>query len=163
MLEPLVQLTIIAVFGMGAQWLAWRLRLPSILLLLLSGFLLGPILGWIHPDELLGEALFPLVSISVGLILFEGGLTLKLRELPVNGQVIFRLISLGAVVSWVVASLGAYYILDFDWPIAILTGSILIVTGPTVVGPLLRRFCPKAGRERSLNGKGFSLIPLAQF
>ena len=120
---------------MGAQWVAWRLRLPSILLLLLSGFLLGPILGWIHPDELLGETLFPLVSISVGLILFEGGLTLKLRERPENGRVIFRLISLGALVTWIVAALGAYYILNFDWPIAILTGSILIVTGPTVVGP----------------------------
>ncbi len=160
MLEPLVQLTIIAVFGMGVQWLAWRLRLPSILLLLLSGFLLGPILGWIHPDELLGEALFPLVSISVGLILFEGGLTLKLRELPVNGQVIFRLISLGAVVSWVVASLGAYYILDFDWPIAILTGSILIVTGPTVVGPLLRQIRPKGRAGTILKWEGILIDPV---
>ena len=158
--EPLVQLTIIAIFGMGVQWLAWRLRLPSILLLLLSGFLLGPILGWIHPDELLGEALFPLVSISVGLILFEGGLTLKLRELPVNGRVIFRLISLGAVVSWVVASLGAYYILGFDWPIAILTGSILIVTGPTVVGPLLRQIRPKGRAGTILKWEGILIDPV---
>lgn len=160
MSEPLTQLTLIAIFGMGAQWVAWRLRLPSILLLLLSGFLLGPILGWIHPDELLGETLFPVISVSVGLILFEGGLTLKLRELPENGRVIFRLISLGALVSWVVAALGAYYILGFDWPIAILTGSILIVTGPTVVGPLLRQIRPKGRAGTILKWEGILIDPV---
>lgn len=160
MSEPLFQLAAIAVFGMGAQWLAWRLRLPSILLLLLSGFLLGPILGWIHPDELLGETLFPIVSISVGLILFEGGLTLKLKELPVNGQVIFRLISIGAVITWVIASVGAYFILGFGWPVAILTGAILIVTGPTVVGPLLRQIRPKGRAGTILKWEGILIDPV---
>ena len=81
--EPLVQLALVAVVGLGAQLLAWHLRLPSILLLLLSGFLLGPVFGLIAPGTLLGEALFPLVALSVGIILFEGGLTLKVKE-PVS-------------------------------------------------------------------------------
>lgn len=160
MSEPLVQLALIAIFGMGAQWLAWRVRLPSILLLLLSGFLLGPILGWIHPDELLGETLFPIVSISVGLILFEGGLTLKLKELPVNGQVIFRLISVGALVTWIIATLGARFFLGFGWPVAILTGAILIVTGPTVVGPLLRQIRPKGRAGTILKWEGILIDPV---
>ncbi len=160
MVEPLVQLAAVGVVGMGAQWLGWRLKLPSILLLLLSGFLLGPVLGIIHPDALLGEALFPFVSLSVGIILFEGGLTLKLKELPASGPVIFRLISLGAVVTWVIATLGARYIMQFDWPIAVLTGAILIVTGPTVVGPLLRQIRPKGRAGTILKWEGILIDPV---
>ena len=78
MTDPFIQLAAIGVVGLGAQWLAWRIRLPSILLLLVAGFLLGPVFGMIDPDTLLGDALFPLVSLAVGIILFEGGLTLSL-------------------------------------------------------------------------------------
>lgn len=158
--EPLVQLAVIALFGLGMQLIAWHLRLPSILLLLLSGFLLGPVLGLIHPDELLGEALFPLVSLSVGIILFEGGLTLKFKELPTSGPVVTRLITAGALVTWVVASLGARLILGFDWPMAILTGAILIVTGPTVVGPLLRQIRPKGRTGAILKWEGILIDPV---
>lgn len=158
--EPFVQLAAIAVFGLGAQWLAWRIRLPSILLLLVAGFLLGPVLGIIDPDLLFGEALFPLVSLAVGIILFEGGLTLKLKELPATGQVILRLITLGALSTWLVAALGARYILGFSWPIAILTGAILIVTGPTVVGPLLRQIRPKGNAGKILKWEGILIDPV---
>ena len=160
MAEPLVQLAAIAVFGMGAQWLAWRLRLPSILLLLLSGFLLGPVFGVIDPDHLFGETLFPIVSMAVGLILFEGGLTLKIKELPANGRVIFRLISVGAIATWVVAAAGARYILGFEWPIAVLAGAILIVTGPTVVGPLLRQIRPQGRAGTILKWEGILIDPV---
>ena len=160
MAEPLVQLAAIAVFGMGAQWLAWRLRLPSILLLLLSGFLLGPVFGVIDPDHLFGETLFPIVSMAVGLILFEGGLTLKIKELPANGRVIFRLISVGAIATWVVATAGARYILGFEWPIAVLAGAILIVTGPTVVGPLLRQIRPQGRAGTILKWEGILIDPV---
>ncbi|MCA9867745.1 MAG: sodium:proton antiporter [Anaerolineales bacterium] len=160
MTEPLVQLAAIAVFGMGAQWLAWRLRLPSILLLLLSGFLLGPVFGVIDPDHLFGETLFPLVSMAVGLILFEGGLTLKIKELPANGRVIFRLISIGSIATWVIAASGARYILGFEWPIAVLAGAILIVTGPTVVSPLLRQIRPQGRAGTILKWEGILIDPV---
>lgn len=160
MIEPFIQLAAIGVVGLGAQWLAWRFRLPSILLLLLAGFLLGPVLGVIDPDRLFGETLFPLVSLAVGVILFEGGLTLKLKELPVAGRVILRLITVGALATWVVAALGARYILGFSWSIAILTGAILIVTGPTVVGPLLRQIRPKGAAGKILKWEGILIDPV---
>ena len=158
--EPLVQLTLVTVVGLGAQLLAWHMRLPSILLLLLAGFLLGPVFGLITPNTLLGETLFPLVSLAVGIILFEGGLTLKLKELPASGAVVSRLISAGALATWVVASLGARYLLGFAWPLAILIGAILIVTGPTVVGPLLRQIRPKGRAGTILKWEGILIDPV---
>jgi NhaP-type Na+/H+ or K+/H+ antiporter len=158
--EPLVQLALVAVVGLGAQLLAWHLRLPSILLLLVSGFLLGPVFGLITPGTLLGEALFPLVALSVGIILFEGGLTLKVKELSASGPVVSRLISIGALVTWVVAALGARLLLGFDWSLAILSGAILIVTGPTVVGPLLRQIRPKGRAGTILKWEGILIDPV---
>ena len=93
--HALISITGIVALGIGAQWLAWRLGFPSILLLLLAGFVAGPVTGLVNPDELFGETLFPIVSISVGIILFEGGLTLKLDELRGRRRVIFLLISAG--------------------------------------------------------------------
>ena len=87
--------------GLGAQWLAWRLRLPSILLLLAAGFATGQAwLGFINPEELFGELLFPIVSLSVAVTLFEGGLTLRLSEVRETGKVVLSLILLGALVTW---------------------------------------------------------------
>ena len=95
----LVGLSSILVLGIVAQWLAWRLRLPSILLLLIFGFLAGPATGLLDPDELFGPVLFPLVSISVAIILFEGGLTLRLTELREVRKVVRNLIGVDPV-SW---------------------------------------------------------------
>ncbi|MBP8947791.1 MAG: sodium:proton antiporter, partial [Candidatus Promineofilum sp.] len=158
--EALTQLALVAVVGLGAQLIAWHLRLPSILLLLVSGFLLGPVFGLITPNTLLGDTLFPFVSLSVGIILFEGGLTLKLKELPASGPVVSRLISVGPLATWVVAALGARYLLGFDWPLAILIGAILIVTGPTVVGPLLRQIRPKGRAGTILKWEGILIDPV---
>ena len=96
------QLTLILFLGIGSQWLASRLRLPSILLLLVVGFVVGPFTDhrWVDPDPLIGDLLMPLVSLSVGLIMFEGGLTLKFRELDAIGSVVIRLISVGALMTW---------------------------------------------------------------
>ncbi|MBN1866052.1 sodium:proton antiporter [Candidatus Sumerlaeota bacterium] len=138
----LVFLTAIFVLGIGAQWLAWRLRVPSILLLLAFGLLAGPGLGWIDPDALFGNTLFPIVSLSVAVILFEGGLSLRLHELHETLAVIRNLVTVGALVTWVLASLGAWLILGFDPQVAVVLGAILVVTGPTVIGPLLRHIHP---------------------
>jgi hypothetical protein len=77
------------VLGIGMQWLAWRLRLPAILLLLLCGLLAGPATGFLNPDALLGGLLLPVVSVSVGLILFEGGLSLHLRLDETGGLTVY--------------------------------------------------------------------------
>jgi NhaP-type Na+/H+ or K+/H+ antiporter len=124
---------------MAAQWLAWRFGLPSILILLIFGFLAGPVTGFLNPDELLGDLLFPIVSASVALILFEGGLSLKFREVRgETGYVVLSLTTIGALVTWLISAAGAYWVLGFDLPIALLLGAILVVTGPTVIIPLLR-------------------------
>ncbi len=136
--EILVGIGTIVVAGIGVQWLAWRFNLPSILLLLLAGFLVGPVTGWLNPDELLGDLLFPVVSMAVALILFEGGLSLKFREIRTTGHVIRNLMTIGAAATWVISALAAYWALGFDLPIALLLGAILVVTGPTVIIPLLR-------------------------
>ena len=83
--------------ALASQWLAWRLRLPAILFLLLCGILAGPLLGWLHPDALFGPLLFPLVSLAVALILFEGSLTLHLSEWREIGQVVRRMVTIGAL------------------------------------------------------------------
>lgn len=148
------------ILGVGAQWLAWRLRLPSILLLLLFGFLAGPVTGLVNPDELFGELLFPLVSVSVAIILFEGGLTLRLSELPRVGGVIFRLISVGALVTWAIGAVAAHYILQLDPALSVLLGAILVVTGPTVIGPLLRQVRPKGEVGAALKWEGILIDPV---
>jgi len=131
----LVQITLILLLGIGSQWLAWRLRLPSILMLLVAGFVAGPVTGhqWVDPDALAGDLLMPLVSVSVGLILFEGGLTLKFRELDAIGSVVIKLVSLGAAVTWILSLLLARWCLGWDWGLSALLGAILVVTGPTVI------------------------------
>lgn len=142
--HPLISLAGIVIVGIAAQWLSWRLRLPAIFLLLLAGFVVGGVTGWIDPDELLGAALFPIVSLSVAIILFEGGLSLDIAELAKIGRVVRNLASIGVVATWVLSAVAARFLLGFDWPLSALLGAILVVTGPTVIIPLLRHVHPTA-------------------
>lgn len=158
--EALVGLASILFLGVGAQWLAWRLRLPSILLLLVLGFIAGPITGFLHPDEIFGELLFPIVSFSVAIILFEGGLTLRLSELPHVGKVMSLLITLGAGITWTVGAIAAHFVLGLSWSVAVLLGAILIVTGPTVIGPLLRQIRPTGKAGAILKWEGILIDPV---
>ncbi len=139
----LIGLTLILVLGIAARWIAWRLHLPSILLLLLSGITVGPLTGLLNPDEVFGDLLLPLVSMSVAVILFEGGLSLSLTDLREIGSIVRNLVTLGVLVTWVITTGAAYLILGFDFALALLLGAILVVTGPTVVIPLLRHVRPK--------------------
>jgi NhaP-type Na+/H+ or K+/H+ antiporter len=140
--NPLVAITLVLVLGTAAQWVAWRVRLPSILLLLVIGFVAGPLLRWIDPDQLLGELLFPLVSLAVAIILFEGGLSLRWSELRSVGRVLLPMLTIGVLIVWALATIGGVWILDMPVSIAALLGAILTVTGPTVIGPLLREIRP---------------------
>lgn len=138
--------------GTLAQWLAWKTRLPAILLLLIAGIAAG-MTGLLDPDALMGQGLGPVVSLSVAIILFEGGLSLKLNELRKIGSALSRLMTIGIIVTWGITALIAYYFLDFKseeaLSLSILFGSILIVTGPTVIIPLMRQVRP-AGNVASL-------------
>jgi NhaP-type Na+/H+ or K+/H+ antiporter len=153
-------LAVIVGVGMAAQWLAWRTQIPSIILLLVSGLLLGPVFHVIDPDEFLGGTLFPIVSLSVALILFEGGLDLPPRELKAAGTVVRRLISVGALVTFVVAAWGAHQFFDLSQGAAIVLAAVLIVTGPTVVGPLLRFVRPSGRTGPMLRAEGILIDPI---
>ena len=124
--------------GVASQWAAWRLGLPSVLLLMAVAFVAGPVLGWLHPDTLLGDLLTPLVSISVGLVLFEGGLSLEFPEIKNVRAAVFRVVGIGAIVTWVAIAFASWLILALPLPVAILFGALLTVTGPTVIIPMLR-------------------------
>lgn len=159
-LSPLLSLASILFLGMLAQWLAWRLQVPSILFLLLSGFIIGPMLGVLQPDALFGDSLLPLVSLSVALILFEGGMSLEMREWRAVGHVVRNLVTVGALVTWAVGALAAYWLLDFDGSLAVLLGAILIVTGPTVVIPMLRQIRPVERIAGILKWEGILIDPI---
>jgi len=146
--------------GMLAQWLAWRTQIPSIIALLVAGLLLGPITGIVDPDDLLGGTLFPLVSLAVALILFEGGLDLPPRELRSTGTVVRRLITFGATVTFLVAWYGAREIFDISNQAAIVLGAVLVVTGPTVVGPILRFVRPAGATGPILRAEGVLIDPI---
>ncbi|MHA6318444.1 cation:proton antiporter [Altererythrobacter sp. CAU 1778] len=132
-------IALVGVLGIGAQWIAWRTGWPAIVLMLFAGFMAGPVLGVMNPREAFGGMLEPMVSIGVALILFEGGLSLDYRELKNSGDGVLRLVVLGVPFGWLFGSLACYYIAGLNWPVAILFAGILVVTGPTVVLPLLRQ------------------------
>ena len=160
MTENLLGLSGIIILGIMAQWIAWRLKLPSILLLLVIGFIAGPITGFLHPDALFGESLFPIVSLSVALILFEGGLSLRVFELRATGSVVHRLITVGALVTWFLSAMAAHYILALSLPLSVLLGAIILVTGPTVIIPLLRQVRPSARVASVLRWEGILIDPI---
>ncbi|UCZ87286.1 cation:proton antiporter [Pseudomonas sp. L5B5] len=146
--------------ALGCQWLAWRLKLPAILFLLLSGILAGPVLGWLDPQEMFGPLLMPLVSLAVALILFEGSLTLHLSEWREIGSVVHRLVTLGALSTWAVITLATHWLLGFDWMLALLFGTLTLVTGPTVIVPMLRVVRPKASIANILRWEGIVIDPI---
>jgi NhaP-type Na+/H+ or K+/H+ antiporter len=152
---PALAIAGIVALGAAAQWLAWRIGLPAILPLLLVGFLVGPLLGWVDPTLIVGETLlFPAISLAVGLILFEGGLTLSLPEVRETRGVVIRLVTVGAVVTWLSGTLAAWWLVDLPLPLAFLFGALIIVTGPTVIGPLLRIVRPSAKVGNVLKWEG---------
>jgi NhaP-type Na+/H+ or K+/H+ antiporter len=156
----LVGLATIIALGIGAQWLAWRLKLPAILFLLLVGFLTGPVTGILDPDALLGELLFPIVSLSVAIILFEGGLSLDIAELREIGRVVRNLMTIGVLATWVLSTALATVFLGLDLSLALLFGAILVVTGPTVIIPLLRHIRPNARIGSTVKWEGIVNDPV---
>lgn len=153
--HPGLAVAVIVTLGVAAQWLAWRWRVPAILPLLAAGFLFGPVLGLLKPVEIFPEELFfPLVSLAVGLILFEGGLTLRFPQIRETRRVVFNLVTWGGAITWLGAAAAAHLIAGIHPHIALLFGALVMVTGPTVIGPLLRIVRPVSDVANVLKWEG---------
>ncbi|TKW68285.1 MAG: sodium:proton antiporter [Paracoccus denitrificans] len=137
-LTPVEAFALVGVVGVGAQWLAWRFRLPGIVMMLLAGLVLGPLTGILVPSRDIGPLVSPMISLAVAVILFEGGLTLNFKQLEGAAPGVRRLVILGAPLGWLLSSLALTYIAGLSWQTSVVFGGVMIVTGPTVIAPLLR-------------------------
>ena len=158
--DILVGLAVIVALGVGGQWLAGRMRIPSILVLLLAGFIVGPITGLVDPEAVFGELLFPAVSLATGLLLFDSGMGLRLSTLSIGRQPVLRLVTIGLLVTWVVGSVTAFLVTDLSSDLAVLLGAILVVSGPTVVIPILRRVRPRPSTGPILRWEATVIDPI---
>ena len=159
-ISPLLALAGIGLLAAVAQWAAWRVRLPAILFLLIFGILVGPVAGLLDPDALFGDLLFPIISLSVAVILFEGALTLKLSELKEIGSTVRNLVTIGALITWVITSVIAHLAIGFDYDMAFLFGAMVVVTGPTVIVPMLRTVRPVKRVADILRWEGIIIDPI---
>jgi len=170
----MLELAGIIILGIIAQWFAWKLKIPAILPLILIGLFVGPLstfisedgTKWIQPvwngvEGLFpGEKLFSFVSLSISIILFEGGLTLKKEEILNVGPSIVKLITLGSVVTFFGAGIATHFIFDLSWAISFLFSALIIVTGPTVIGPILRNIPLKKDVSAVLKWEGILIDPI---
>ncbi|WP_375278093.1 cation:proton antiporter [Alteromonas australica] len=160
MSDPLMSLVAVGLLSIGCQYFAYKVRLPAILPLLIVGILVGPVWGVLDADALFGNLLFPVVSLSVAIILFEGSLTLKFRDIAGHGNMVRNLCSIGVVVTWGIAAVAAHYSLNISWQLAFLFGAIVTVTGPTVIVPMLRTVRPKTNLANILRWEGIVIDPI---
>ena len=171
----MTELAGIIILGILAQWVAWKLKIPAILPLILIGLFVGPVAAefisedgakWIEPvwngekGLFAGESLFYFVSLAISIILFEGGLTLKLSEIKNVGPVISKLITLGSLVTFFGAAVSAHYVFGLSWDISFLFSALIIVTGPTVITPILRNIPLKKDVSAVLKWEGILIDPI---
>ncbi|MEQ8704148.1 MAG: sodium:proton antiporter [Phaeodactylibacter sp.] len=174
----MLELSGIIVLGIFAQWLAWRIKVPAILPLILIGLLVGPISTFFTYDgeKLLepllvrgadgaigifpGEYLFSFVSLAIGIILFEGGLTLKRKEIAGVGPAILKMITIGSLITFLGAGLAAHYLMGLNWAISFLFGALIIVTGPTVIAPILQNIPLNRNVSTVLKWEGILIDPI---
>lgn len=159
-LSPVATIALLAVLGAGAQWLAHVLRVPAILLLLATGVAVGPVAGLVDVDAAFGGFLRPFTSLAVAVILFEGGLSLRFAEIATSGAVVRNLVTIGALVTWVLATAAAVFVAGVPTDLALLLGGILVLTGPTVVVPLVRHVRPSGPSGPILRWEGILIDPI---
>ena len=159
-ISPLLMLAGIGLLAAVAQWVAWRVRLPAILFLLVFGILVGPVAGVLDPDELFGDLLFPIISLSVAVILFEGALTLKLAELREIGSTVRNLVTIGALATLLITAVIVHFSVGFGFDMALLFGAMVVVTGPTVIVPMLRTMRPVKRVADILRWEGIVIDPI---
>ncbi len=165
----MLELASIFVLGIFAQWLAWKIKQPAILPLILIGLAIGPVSTFftsegsklIDGDAIFtGDLLFSFVSISVGVILFEGGLTLNFKEIRNLAGTVRNLLLIGSLVTFIGGGVSAHYLMDMSWPMSFLFGGLIIVSGPTVVVPILRNVRPNSKVNTVLKWEGILIDPL---
>ena len=170
----MIELAGIIILGTLAQWFAWKLKIPAILPLILIGLLVGPFSTLFTSDgsKLIepvwngesglfpGERLFNFVSLAISLILFEGGMTLKKEEIKNVGPVIYKLITIGSLVTIILAGIAAHFIEGLTWQISFLFSALIIVTGPTVITPILRNLAIKKDISTVLKWEGILIDPI---
>ncbi|MFT5998342.1 MAG: NhaP-type Na+/H+ or K+/H+ antiporter [Neolewinella sp.] len=164
----------IIVLGIFAQWFAWQIRVPAILPLIVIGLMVGPLSTLITSDgsKLInpiyngetglfpGRSLFYFVSLAIGVILFEGGLTLKIKEVKETQRSILRLISLGSLITFIGGGLAAHFIVGLTWNISFLFAGLIIVTGPTVIAPILQNIPLNRNVATVLKWEGILIDPI---
>ena len=146
--------------GVAAQWLGWRVRVPAIVFLLAAGLVAGPLTGLLEPDELFGDLLFPFVNLAVAVILFEGALGLTPARLRSAGRTVFLLLTVGASITMVLTAAFAHQILGVTWSLAWLIAGVLVVTGPTVIGPLVHSLGLRGRVASVLEAEGTLIDPI---
>ena len=170
----MLELAGIIILGILAQWIAWRFKLPAILPLILIGLLVGPLATLFTEDHskiiepvwngtkglFPGDGLYYFVSLAISIILFEGGLTLKRSEIRNVGPVITKLITVGTLITFFAGAIVAYYIFGLSWKISFLFSSLIIVTGPTVITPILRNIPLKKDISTVLKWEGILIDPI---
>ena len=158
--DPIVVIPGLVVAAVVASWLADAFRIPSILVLLAVGILLGPVLGLVDPEAMFGDLFVPAVSVAVAIVLFEGGLSLRFREIAGSERVLWSLVTVGVLVTWVLGALAAWAFTGLGLAAAILLGSILVVSGPTVIGPILQIVRPNRRVSSILKWESIFIDPL---
>lgn len=171
----MLELAGIIILGILAQWVAWKLKIPAILPLILIGLLVGPIAAeylsddgtkWVEPIWNGNEGLFPdeslfyFVSLAISVVLFEGGLTLRIKEIKNVGPVISKLITIGSTVTFFGGAVAAHYIFYLTWEMSFLFSALIIVTGPTVITPILRNIPLKPDVSAVLKWEGILIDPI---
>ncbi len=158
--QAVLAIAAILFIGTAAQWLGWRLRVPAIVFLLAAGLLVGPITGALDPDEMLGDLMFPIVSLAVAVILFEGALGLGVKGIRDAGSTVWSLLTIGVTVTLVATAAFASVIFGIDYKLSLVLGAVLVVTGPTVIGPLVRSIGLRGKVGRILEAEGTLVDPL---
>ncbi len=159
-MDLMLSIALVVAAGMACQWVAWRMKLPAIVPLLAVGFLAGPVFQWVNPQEQAGDLFFPFISLSVAIILFEGALTLNWKQVLEVRGVVWTLLTVGLLVTWLASAVAARFFMGMEWSLALLFGALIIVTGPTVIAPLLRNVQPTAKIANVLKWEGILIDPI---
>ncbi|UOR11132.1 cation:proton antiporter [Halobacillus amylolyticus] len=156
----LLELMLVGLLGIGSQWISWRFRLPAIVVMSIVGLLAGPVFGLMNPEQDFGNLYSPIISLAVAVILFEGSLNLDFKEVKGLGRPVFRVVTFGAFISWVLGLLAAHYVAGLSWAVAFVIAALFIVTGPTVILPLLRQSKLKPRPAKILKWEGIIVDPI---
>jgi NhaP-type Na+/H+ or K+/H+ antiporter len=150
----------VGLISIACQFFAYKIKIPAILPLLVVGIIVGPVTGLLNADSLFGDLLFPVVSLAVAIILFEGALTLKFEDLSGHGSMVRNLCTVGVIITWLIVTPVAHFALGMSWEMAFLLGAILTVTGPTVIVPMLRTVRPSSKISNILRWEGIVIDPI---